>query len=333
MPRLLVLTAAMLATFVGTGAAQLRITHKWVKEGRAGRTQQGARALGSPTPQLRDTVAALAKQVDNQEKSLETATWRLFAFTGAGNTMRNGPHNDAMKAQLLVLLPRATPKPTSPPPKLLPLTRAARVLANLAVLRSHIEANYKLLVRYVDWGMPYVLEDFVGEDKAPPTATETVYLALFADALLVSGRWPEEGQKILTLAREGAARLKPGTDRFHDAIRHFVALVAQEKEIDPELTTALCWPADPLKAPLHAWLGAYTLRFMPPNVRAAQWPYIERLLQKREKDHLWPAATGLDRKRTAAMMTAIVGMSYGKSGAEPYGWTPPAKDKDDSAWR
>jgi len=314
----------MLVALASAGVAQLKITHKWLGEERPGITQKGQRTLGCYAPQLKGTLTELTKHAANKKDSVAAAAWRVLAFSGTGSSMRNGHQMKVMKSQLLVLTARVAYKDEVPPPRGR-ITRSEECLANLAIVRCQREANYKLLRKYVARGLERLLKRFPEQDTAAPTAEETLYLTLLADSLIKT-RWDVQGQTFLELAQRGVAATPPGKSRFYDAMRHFLALIAGEKEIDPELTTALCWPGDPLKAPLHAFLGAYTLRVMPPNVRAAHWPYAQRLLQRREKGQLWPAATNFDRKTTASIMTAIVGMSFGKSGALPLGYTPPKKE-------
>lgn len=316
----------MLAALASAATAQLKITHKWLGEERPGITQKGQRTLGSYAPELKNTLAKLTKHVTDKEASVAAGAWRVLAFSGTGSSMRQGHQMKVMKQQLLRLTAIVSFPPEAGPPTAQP-NRSEQCLANLALVRCQREANYKLLRKYVDRGLARLLERFPEHDTQPPSAEETLYLTLLAESL-VNTRWNAQGQTMLALARRGAATTPTGKNRFYDALRHLLALIANEKELDPELTTALCWPGDPLEAPLHAFLGAYTLRVMPPKVREAHWPYAQRLLKRREKDGLWPAADGHDRKTTASIMTAIVGMSFGKSGALPHGFTPPPQNAD-----
>jgi hypothetical protein len=100
-----------------------------------------------------------------------------------------------------------------------------------------------------------------------------------------------------------------------------------------ELTHAVCWPGNLMAEPLHAFVGAFTMRAQPECVRASHWPRIEPLLSKRQANNCWPKTANYDEATTTAMLLAVMGMSHPDGAKDARAKAKRAADSPQHAWR
>jgi hypothetical protein len=264
--------------------------------------------LGSYVPELESTLVVMTKHVTdtaNEDRTIANVAWQALAFSGMGSGMRGGRHKKPLKTLVRWLARQQTSfheQPDSPRP-----SRTDSILLSLTFARSRIENDYKVLIRYIRWSLEMWLAD-AGKNNTPPfSGDETVLLALLAQALGET-QFKDEHQQVLALATRASEATPFGKTRRADAVHYCVARAAG-KSHQPELKAATCWPGNELADPLHTWLAAFSLRSLPPAVRAPLQDRCKQLIDKREKDHLWPAAGNFDRLTTSAMLVAAIGMT------------------------
>lgn len=286
--------------------------------------------LGTYLPQLEDTLSVFAQNATDapaEDRTIAGTAWQVLAFSGAGSSMRSGRHKRPLKALTIWLARQQTSfrhNPNTPRP-----SRVDSILMSLAFARIGSESNFSLLNRYMQWSMemwlpglctPRLHKPGAGKKDAPPlTSDETLLLALLAQTLKDT-KFRAEQQQVLALATGAVAATPTDKDRRADGVRHYLEVVAGTQH-PPQRTAARCWPGDELADPLHTWFGAFALRLLPPAIRASHRDRTTQLLDKRHKDHLWPASGGRNRLTTSAMLVAAIGMTASEE-------TPPKSKPD-----
>lgn len=266
--------------------------------------------LGTYVPELESTLAVMTKHVTDtadEDRTIANVAWQALAFSGMGSSMRGGRHKRPLKTLIRWLARQQTSfhdQPDSPRP-----SRIDSILLSLTFARNRLESDYKVLIRFIGWSLEMWLAD-AGKNNTPPfSSDEAVLLALLAQSLGET-QFKEEHQQVLALAKRASETIPFGKTRRSDAVRHCVE-GATGKSHQPELKAATCWPGNELADPLHTWLAAFSLRSLPADVRAPLQDRCKQLIEKRAKDHLWPAAGNFDRLTTSVILVAAIGMTAG----------------------
>lgn len=284
-------------------------------------------------PVLVETLTQVANEV-NRTKSLDrniaTAAWQLLALCCSGSSMRSGGHKDQIKT-LVVWLRDHLVAANAVPVEDTDVSRTDQTVATLAILRSYLDSQYRLLTKVIDRNLQIVLDRYQQQGAAPPTTEEAILLAIMTD-WLEQTEWLQERAGTLALAQLGAAATAAGKSRLHDAATHLVQL--QQGVAHPiELTNAICWPGNLMAEPLHAFVGAFTMRAQSESIRASHWPRIEPLLSKRQANHYWPKTDNYDEATTTAMLLAVMGMSHPDGAKDSRAKARRSGDSPQHAWR
>ena len=287
--------------------------------------------LGNHLQAIDDTLtrwANLTKRANEiAPADIPTHAWHALAFAAHGSTLRSGPYKNELKT-LAVNLKLIMDKPKRPAKGDDASGREDRLAALLGLARIKVEARSRLLDRSLDSGWQDFHAELVKQSAAPLSVREAALLTMLARTMR-STKWPEYEKQARQLAAQAIANTKPGRDKLADAVRHELTRLAG-KTPPTDLTLALCWPADPLSAPFHAFFAAFVTRTLPPDVRERKWNSVQRLIKAREDDLLWPSVDGIDREHSSAMIAAVLGMSH-----EPDGFAPkkPKAKAGGAAWR
>ncbi|MGK0202334.1 MAG: hypothetical protein ACI9S9_001401 [Planctomycetota bacterium] len=224
--------------------------------------------LGTYVPELEGTLAVLGKHATDtpdEDRLIASTAWQALAFAGAGSSMRNGRHKRPLRT-LMVWLTRQQRAFHLAPDKPHP-SRADSILMSLTFARIGSESDHSLVKRFIPWSLDMWLTAASQKDAPPLTSDEIVLLALLAQSLKVT-EYRREQQQILAMAKQALAERTTGKDGRLDGVRHFVERVSG-RPFPPEQTAAKCWPDNELADPLHTWFGAFTLRLLPPAIRAS----------------------------------------------------------------
>ncbi|MCK5940847.1 MAG: hypothetical protein KAI24_02660 [Planctomycetes bacterium] len=275
------------------------------------------RSLGNRVVAIERTLLQLGAHVratPAAQRDVADTAWLALCFSANGANMRMGHHKHPLRERI-AWLRRGLDERSEPHVVGEATPREAHLLALLAVARTHVESDYKLLQRAVQGGWRDVRAKFTAPSAPPPTADEAALLVMFAETAQHT-KWPGFGPEALDLARGAVAAIPRGRDKLADAVRHQLERLAGTPH-PPDLTLAMCWPGDVVQAPKHAFFAAFVTRSLPPTFRRQQWAAIERVIANRADDGFWDVPDQLDRCTGAAIVAAVLGISH-----EPDGFAP-----------
>lgn len=292
-------------------------------------------ALGHPEPAVAEMLTTMGRELGEVEQAtvdtLPSLAWFGLAGNANGSSLRSGPLVAPLR-QCTATLRTLLDAGGGERPMLHQISRADAALCSFAFAQNCVSSDYKLLHKTVRTCCEAVIERFTETEAPPANAEELALLAMTTRALAELRAFEQERDELLAIVVEGAAALPRGEQRFPDAVRHYVELLRHRlgdqdpaTRPAPELTVAMCWPADPLANPLHAWLGAFAVRDLPTRFLRQQRTAAQQLLAARGAHGRWPTRDGEHPMRKAAMLAGVLGMTAPP--AQPESGEPDAPGK------
>lgn len=269
--------------------------------------------LGHRVAEIEQALLDLSGAAAGDDDVRATA-WLTLAWNANGTTLRTGPHRRELKDRVTHLR-RLLGDTGRGVEALGDRTREEVALLALAFAQTCLSVDYKLLYRNVRICVAEAVRRAEAADAPAPTVEEVALLAMCVRVLSDDDSFAPQRDALLAIVTDAVRRLPRGEDRFVDAVRHYASIAQRRaadpsaKVSDPARTVAMCWPADALANPLHAWLGAFAVRDLDARIRQQQHTAARQLLAARGPDELWHTRDDPLAIRTTAMLAGVLGMT------------------------
>ncbi len=248
---------------------------------------------------------------DTAPLPLATMAWIGLAVMADGSTMRVGPHKETLKLTVVALRERQDDAGRLAIDGAV-ASRMEHLLGALLLLRAAECSTYRLLVPNATRALA-AAETAMRDPKVRPTAEEVALFAMLAHEVAEAKFVPRDAAPALREAAHTALTTLPaGKSRRGDAARHLASLALGDAH-PPELTIAVCWPANLHADPLHTWLAATALRFTDAHTRDTQFAQLKNLAALRIAEGpstgSWPEVPGVDAATSTALFAAALAMA------------------------